>query len=58
MGTIHSFITFIAGLSMFAIGLLAAAIVVIYIIDRTQTSQTVRRNFPVIGAYGWLENLF
>ena len=54
MGAIHSFITFMAGLFMFAIGLLAAAIVVIYIIDRTQTSQTVRRNFPVIGRFRYL----
>ena len=54
MGAIHSFITFMAGLFMFGVGLLAAAIVVIYIIDRTQTSQTVRRNFPVIGRFRYL----
>lgn len=36
---------------IFAIGILAATVVILFIIDRTQTADTVRRNYPVIGRF-------
>ncbi len=54
MADIHTFLNFMAGLFVFVIGLTVFAVLVIYIIDRTQTSQTVRRNFPVIGRFRYL----
>ena len=38
-------------LFVFAIGIGVFAIVIMYIIDKTQTSHTVRRNFPVVGRF-------
>ena len=38
-----------AFLFIFAVGLGVAAIIVMYIIDKTQKKHTVRRNYPVIG---------
>lgn len=37
-----------------AIGVLAAVVVVMYVIDRNQTKQSIRRNFPVIGRFRYL----
>jgi hypothetical protein len=42
---------FLATFFVIFIGLSFAAIVVIYIIDVTQTSQAIRRNYPVIGRF-------
>ena len=39
----------LATLFIFVIGLIALGVVVMFFIDRTQTSDTVRRNYPVIG---------
>ena len=39
---------------LFAIGLAVLAVVVMYVIDKTQTRQAVRRNFPVIGRFRYL----
>lgn len=36
---------------LFALGILAAAIIVLFIIDVSQTKDTVRRNYPVIGRF-------
>ncbi|MCG8370766.1 MAG: FMN-binding glutamate synthase family protein [Proteobacteria bacterium] len=41
-------------LFLFAIGLAVLAVIVMYVIDKTQTRQTVRRNFPVIGRFRYL----
>jgi len=41
----------LSALLVFLLGLGLLAVVVMYVIDVTQTSQTVRRNFPVIGPY-------
>ncbi len=47
-----------AGLFVFAVGLGLAAVVVLYIIDRTQKKHAIRRNFPVIGRFRyWFEHL-
>ena len=40
---------FITSLFIFVIGLVALALVVLFFVDRYQTSDTVRRNYPVIG---------
>ena len=48
--TIDLFPTFFA---MLLIGL-ALAIIVLYIIDRTQTKHAIRRNYPVIGRFRYL----
>jgi glutamate synthase domain-containing protein 2 len=42
---------FLASCFVIFIGLSFAAIVVIYIIDVTQTTQAIRRNYPVIGRF-------
>ena len=44
------------GVSVFAILLVVALITigVVYVIDRSQTSQAIRRNYPVIGRFRYL----
>ena len=42
---------FMAALFVFVVGLGAIAIIVMYIVDRTQTKQAIRHNFPVIGRF-------
>ena len=39
---------------IFAIGLLILAVIVMFIVDITQTKHTVRRNFPVIGRFRYV----
>ena len=39
---------------LFVLGLLLAAIVVMYVVDVTQTQHAVRRNYPVIGRFRYL----
>jgi glutamate synthase domain-containing protein 2 len=46
---VADFLTVASGLFIFVVGLGTLAIVVIFIIDVTQTKYAVRRNFPVIG---------
>ena len=51
--TVNSFVSYflsvVATLFVFAVCFGALALVVMYIIDVTQTSHAVRRNYPVIG---------
>ena len=42
---------FMAALFIFVIGLAALAIVIVYILDVTQTKQAIRRNYPVVGHF-------
>ena len=42
---------YLAVLFIFLIGLAVAAVVVMYVIDRTQTGDAVRRNYPVLGRF-------
>lgn len=43
---------------IFTVGLVILAVVVLYIIDVTQTKHAIRRNYPVIGHFRyWFENL-
>ena len=44
----------LATLFVFAIGVGILAVIIMYIVDRTQTSHTVRRNFPVVGRFRYL----
>ncbi len=39
---------------VFIIGLAILAVIIMYIIDKTQKKHTIRRNFPVIGRFRWL----
>jgi glutamate synthase domain-containing protein 2 len=39
---------------LFVLGLGVIAVAVIYVIDKTQTSQTIRRNYPVVGRFRYL----
>ncbi len=43
-----------AVLLVFSIGIGVAAVIVMYVIDRTQKRQAIRRNFPVIGRFRYL----
>ncbi len=45
---------FLAQLFVLAIGVGVLVVAVLYVIDRTQTRQAVRRNFPVIGRFRYL----
>ena len=51
VGQILSFFTYIF---VFAIGLGVLTVVVMYVIDRTQTSHAIRRNYPVIGRFRYV----
>jgi glutamate synthase domain-containing protein 2 len=41
-------------LFIFVVGLFAAALVVLYIIDVSQTREAIRRNFPVVGRFRYV----
>ncbi|MEL6962715.1 MAG: FMN-binding glutamate synthase family protein [Pseudomonadota bacterium] len=48
-GFVLTSLSFLATLLVFAIGCVILGIAILYVIDRTQTKNTVRRNYPVIG---------
>jgi glutamate synthase domain-containing protein 2 len=48
-GFVLTTLNFLATLFVFAVGLGILAVAILYIIDRTQTTHTIRRNYPVIG---------
>ncbi|MDJ0698685.1 MAG: FMN-binding glutamate synthase family protein [Woeseiaceae bacterium] len=39
---------------LFIIGLAVLAVIVMYVLDKTQTKQTIRRNYPVIGRFRYI----
>ncbi len=39
---------------LFVFGLGILVVLVIYLVDKTQTSQTIRRNYPVVGRFRYL----
>ncbi len=45
------FLEFSALIFAFAVGLVVLAVIYMYIADVTQTSHTIRRNYPVIGRF-------
>ena len=54
MDFVGQILSFFAYLFVFAIGLCVLAVIVIYVIDVTQTKHAIRRNYPVIGRFRWL----
>lgn len=55
---ILNLVEYMAYLFIFVVGLVLFAIVVIYIIDVSQTKQAIRHNYPVIGRFRyWFEEL-
>ncbi|MGK0169565.1 MAG: hypothetical protein ACI9W2_001287 [Gammaproteobacteria bacterium] len=46
-----SFVEILSVLFVFALGLGVLVVIVLYVIDVTQTTHTVRRNYPVIGRF-------
>jgi len=50
-GTAVRGLNILGSLFLFVLGILAAVILVLFIIDITQTKDTVRRNYPVIGRF-------
>ena len=50
----YNLLEFLAELFVLAIGIGVLVVAVLYVIDRTQTKQAVRRNFPVIGRFRYL----
>ena len=59
---IKSILELLAALFVFVLGLAALALVVVYVLDVTQTKQALRRNFPVIAHFRynleWLGQFF
>ena len=51
---VYTFLNFFAALLIVLLGLLVVWLVVIYILDVTQTQQAVRRNYPVIGRFRYM----
>lgn len=51
---IHNSLNFLAVLFIFCVGLAFLAIVIIFIIDISQTRDAIRRNFPVIGHFRYI----
>lgn len=47
-----------AALFIFVVGLVALWALIAFVTDISQTKQAIRRNYPVIGSYGWLDALF
>lgn len=46
-------ISYLASLFVFVIGLLTLLVLVTYVRDVMQTKDAIRRNFPVIGRFGY-----
>jgi glutamate synthase domain-containing protein 2 len=53
-GWLIDFISFMAALFIFAVGLLALIAAILFVIDVTQKKHAIRRNFPVIGRLRYL----
>ncbi|MBT8136734.1 MAG: FMN-binding glutamate synthase family protein [Gammaproteobacteria bacterium] len=58
MGFVFRTLQIMAGLFILVVGVALLAIIVMYVIDRTQKKHAIRRNFPVIGRFRyWFEHL-
>ncbi len=51
MNAVSDVLFFFAVLFIFAIGVTVLAVAVMFVIDRTQTGDAVRRNYPVVGRF-------
>lgn len=55
---VAEFMTFMVVLLIFVIGLAVAALIVLFILDVTQTKHAIRRNYPVVGRFRyWFEHM-
>lgn len=55
---IFTIVDFASALLLFGIGLILLGLIVMYVVDRTQTTHAIRRNYPIIGRFRYLfENL-
>lgn len=58
METLTTILLFLAGLFVFVLGMGLLVIVVLFVLDVTQTKHAIRKNFPVIGRFRyWFEHL-
>lgn len=51
---LFTFLAVLAALFVFAVGLGVLAVIVLYVVDITQTQHAIRRNFPVLGRLRYL----
>ncbi|MEM7252712.1 MAG: FMN-binding glutamate synthase family protein [Pseudomonadota bacterium] len=51
MGFLLTFLEIMSAIFVFALGLLVLVMIVLFVIDVTQTRHTIRRNYPVIGRF-------
>ncbi len=51
MDLVHTVIQYAVGLFLFTFLFMIVSIVVMYVVDVTQTKQTIRRNYPVLGRF-------
>ena len=54
MGFVGSALEYLALLFLLVIGAAAATVIVLFILDRLQTNDAIRRNYPVIGRFRYL----
>ena len=55
---VERILSILVTLFAFAVGLGVLAVIVIYVIDRSQTASAVRRNYPVVGRFRyWFEHM-
>ena len=54
MNDMTGILQLLAYLFVFAVGMLLLWLVVLYIVDITQTKHAIRRNFPVVGRFRYL----
>jgi glutamate synthase domain-containing protein 2 len=52
--TVFTILEYLTYLFVFVVGLIALAVVVMYVMDVSQTAHAVRRNYPVIGRFRYL----
>lgn len=54
MAYMFAFLEVLSALFILIIGIAVIAIIYMYIVDKTQSKQTIRRNYPVIGRFRYL----
>ncbi len=53
-GFLFTFLEFTTALFLFALGCLVVAVAIMYVVDVTQRTHAIRRNYPVIGRFRYL----
>lgn len=54
MGFMGSALEYLALLFLLVIGIVAATVIIMFVLDRMQTNDAIRRNYPVIGRFRYL----